>query len=86
MGCSPPHFLDLYGLMMSRNDILAQLSLRPSVVMDGKVSITRFNAPAGDTFQAISLAGGHVISIKYILLLTFLLPSYYSRILYNLHN
>ena len=31
--------------------------------MHGKVSITRFNAPAGDTFQAISLAGGHVMSV-----------------------
>ena len=44
-----------------------QLALHPSVLMHGKVSITRFNAPAGDTFQAISLAGGHVISIKYTL-------------------
>ena len=41
-----------------------QLSLRPSVLMHGKVSIKRFNVSAGDTFQAISLAGGHVISIK----------------------
>ena len=41
-----------------------QLALRPSVFMHGKVSTTRFNAPAGDTFQAISLAGGHVISIN----------------------
>ena len=35
-----------------------------SVLMHRKVSIKRFNAPAGDTFQAISLAGGHVISIN----------------------
>ena len=38
--------------------------------MHGKVSITQFNAPAGDTFQAISLAGGHVISIKTYLMAT----------------
>ena len=41
-----------------------QLSFRPSVLMHGKVSIKKFNVPAGDTFQAISLAGGHVISIN----------------------
>ena len=42
-----------------------QLSIRPSVLMHRKGSIKRFNAPAGDTFQAISLAGGHVISNNY---------------------
>ena len=34
------------------------------LVLDGKVSTTQFNAPAGGTFQAISLAGGHVVSIN----------------------
>ena len=32
--------------------------------MHRKVSTKQFNVPAGDTFQAISLAGGHVISIN----------------------
>ena len=39
--------------------------------MHGKVSITRFNVPAGDTFQAISLAGGHVISIQLLQAMAF---------------
>ena len=30
-------------------------------LVHGKVCATRFNAPAGDPFRAIRLAGGHVI-------------------------